>query len=81
MLNNVPTSPAAGVDANQAYFYTAGANDSVPGTIKDILTKVYTPNYTSSNPVYMDDLKLGQQIYPRSEYPWGRSNQDPFSRS
>jgi Flp pilus assembly protein TadG len=76
--NNVPTSPAAALDSNQAYLYTVGQNDSIPGTIKDILTKVYNPTYTSSNPVYVADLKRGQQIYPRSEYPWGRSNIGPI---
>jgi Flp pilus assembly protein TadG len=76
--NNVPTNPPAALDANQAYLYTVGKHDSVPGTIKDILTKVYNPTYTSSNPVKVADIKVGQQIYPRSEYCWGRSYIGPI---
>ncbi|MFA4901380.1 MAG: pilus assembly protein TadG-related protein [Desulfobaccales bacterium] len=73
VTSSVPTSPAAGLDSSQGYFYTVGPSDSVPNTIKDILKKVYTPSYTSQNPVVVASLKVGQQIYPRSEYPWGRS--------
>jgi hypothetical protein len=73
VTSSVPTSPAAALDSNQPYFYTVGPSDSVPNTIKDILKKVYTPSYTSQNPVVVASLKVGQQIYPRSEYPWGRS--------
>lgn len=75
VASNVPTSPAAALDTNQAYFYTVGSSDPVPDTIKDILKKIYTPSFTSSQgvPVVVASLKVGQQIYPRSEYPWGRS--------
>ena len=74
MANNVPTSPAAALDTSQPYFYTVGSDDAVPDTIKDTLKKIYTPNYTnSSHPVVVASLKVGQQIYPRSEYPWGQS--------
>jgi Flp pilus assembly protein TadG len=73
VASSVPTSPAAALDSSQGYFYTVGPSDSVPNTIKDILKKVYTPSYTSQNPVVVASLKVGQQIYPRSEYPWGRS--------
>lgn len=68
--NNVTTAP---LDPNQAYLFTVGENDKVPGTIWDILTKVYTPNYTSSNPVYVADLKLAQEIHTRSEFKYGSS--------
>jgi Flp pilus assembly protein TadG len=71
VADDVPTSPTAALDPNQAYFYTVGSSDAVPATIKNILTKVYTPSYTASTPVLVADLKVGQQIYPRSEYPWG----------
>lgn len=70
--NTVPTSPAAALDPNQAYLYTVGSSDPIPDTIKNILNKVYNPNFTASTPLYVTDLKVGQQVYPRSEYPWGR---------
>ena len=74
VASNVPTSPPAALDSNQGYFYTVGANDAVPDTIKDTLKKIYTPTYTNSqHPVVVASLKVGQQIYPRSEYPWGQS--------
>jgi Putative Flp pilus-assembly TadE/G-like len=65
-------------DATQIYFFTAGQNDSVPGTLNDILTKIYTPSYHSSNPTHIGQLTLGQQIYPRSEYCWGKGNIGPL---
>jgi hypothetical protein len=68
--NNVTTAP---LDTEQAYLFTVGENDSVPGTLWDILTKVYTPNHTSGNPVYVTDLKLAQEIHTRSEFKYGRS--------
>jgi hypothetical protein len=57
-----------------------GKNDSIPGTIKDILNKVADPNYTSpsGNPVKVADVKVGQQIWPASEYCWGNSNMKPI---
>ena len=73
--NNVTTAP---IDTTQAYLFTAAENDAVPGTIWDILTKVYTPNYTSSNPVYVADLKLGQEIHTRSEFKYGTSYISPI---
>ena len=72
---NVTTAP---IDTTQAYLFTAGENDAVPGTIWDILTKVYTPSYTSSNPVYVADLKLGQEIHTRSEFKYGTSYISPI---
>ncbi len=69
----VPTSPTANLDPNQGYFYTVHSGDSVPNTINNTLTKIYNPSFTSSStPVRVGDLKVGQQVYPRSEYPWGR---------
>ena len=74
VTNDVPTSPAAALDSNQPYFYTVGSGDAVPDTIKDTLKKIYTPTYTNPNhPTVVASLKVGQQIYPRSEYPWGQS--------
>jgi len=73
--NNVTTAP---IDTTHAYLFTVGENDSVPGTIWDILTKVYTPNYTSRNPVYVEDLKLGQEIHTRSEFKYGSSYISPI---
>jgi len=70
----------ANLDPNQGYWYTHNSGDSVPGTVNDILTKIYNPSYTSSNPVIMGDLKVkqGQQVYPRSEYGWGRTYNGAF---
>ncbi len=73
--NNVTTAP---LDPNQAYLFTVGENDAVPGTIWDILTKVYTPSYTSSNPVYVTDLKQAQEIHTRSEFMYGSSYISPI---
>ena len=78
VTNTVPTSPVATLDPNQAYFYTVGSGDAVPDTMNNILTKVYNKSYTASTPVLVADLKRSQQIYPRSEYPWGRSNIGPL---
>jgi Flp pilus assembly protein TadG len=73
--NNVTTAP---LDPQQAYLFTVGENDSVPNTIWDILTKVYTPSYTSSNPVVVTDLKLAQEIHTRSEFKYGTSYIGPI---
>jgi Flp pilus assembly protein TadG len=78
VANTVPTSPAAALDPNQPYWYTVGANDAIPDTMRNILTRVYTPGYTAGTPVVVGNLKVGQQIYPRSEYPWGRSYIGPL---
>jgi hypothetical protein len=75
---NTNVTSANPLDPAQAYLYTVGKNDSVPNTIWDILTKVYTPGYSSGNPVYVTDLKLGQQIYPRSEFMYGNSYIGPI---
>ena len=72
---NVTTAP---LDPTQAYLFTVNEADAVPGTIWDILTKVYTPNYTSSNPVYVADLKLGQEIHTRSEFKYGTGYISPI---
>ena len=79
----IPTSPVAALDANQGYFYTPAANpsvNSVPDTVKNIIKKIYTPSLTgtSSVPVFVGDIKVGKQIYPASEYPWGSSNMKPI---
>jgi hypothetical protein len=73
----------APLDPNQGYFYTPSPNpsvNSVPDTVKNIIKKIYTPSLTgtSSVPVYVGDIKVGQQIYPASEYPWGYSNIQPI---
>jgi len=83
VANNVPTSPIAALDPNQGYFYTPAANpsvNSVPATVKNIIAKIYTPSLTgtSSVPVFVGDIKVGQQIYPASEYCWGSSNMKPI---
>ena len=72
---SVTTAP---IDTTQAYLFTAAENDAVPGTIWDILTKVYTPTYTSSNPVYVADLKIGQEIHTRSEFKYGSGYISPI---
>ena len=79
----IPTSPVAALDPNQGYFYTPAANPShntVPDTIKNTIEKIYTPSLTgtSSVPVFVGDIKVGAQIYPASEYPWGSSNMKPI---
>ena len=83
VANNVPTSPYAALDANQGYFFTPKANpgtNTVPDTVKNIIKKIYTPslNGTSSVPVFVGDVKVGQQIYPASEYCWGSSYLKPI---
>jgi len=65
-VNNSPT-----LDSAHAYLFTVNSTDSVPGTILDILTKVYNPGYTSSNPVLVAALKVGQEISARSEFKYG----------
>jgi Flp pilus assembly protein TadG len=65
---SVPTSPTANLDSNQGYWYTAKSTDSVPDTIKNYLAAIYTPGSTA----VVGNLKVGQQLYPRSEYPWGK---------
>jgi hypothetical protein len=60
------------LDPTHAYLFTVGKNDAVPDTLWDILNRVYDPNHTSSNPVAVGDLKWGQQIYPRSEFMYGK---------
>ena len=79
----IPTSPVAALDPNQGYFYTPApnpGNNDVPATVKNIIAKIYTPslNATSTVPVYVGDIKVGKQIYPASEYPWGSSNMKPI---
>jgi Putative Flp pilus-assembly TadE/G-like len=67
-------------DATQIYFFTVGSNDSVPDTLDDILTTIYDPNSTknSSNPTHVGQLSLGQRIYPRTEYCWGKGSIGPL---
>jgi Flp pilus assembly protein TadG len=76
----VPTSPVANLDSAQGYWYTGASSDSVPTTITNTLKKIYTPSLTgtTSAPVLVPDLKVGQQIYPRSEYCWGRAYIGPI---
>lgn len=83
VTNAVPTSPVANLDPNQGYFYTGSPNptdNKVPDTIKNTLAKIYTASLggTSTVPVLVPDLKVGQQIYPASEYPWGRGYIGPI---
>ncbi|MGA9753983.1 MAG: pilus assembly protein TadG-related protein [Desulfobaccales bacterium] len=71
----VPTSPVANLDPNQGYFYTVNSTDTVPTTITNTLAKIYTPSLTAQTniPVLVGALTVNQQVYPRSEYPWGGS--------
>ena len=80
VASTVPTSPVANLDSNQGYFYTGASANSVPTTITNTLKKIYTPSLTgtTSAPVLLPDLKVGQQIYPRSEYCWGRQYIGPI---
>jgi Flp pilus assembly protein TadG len=74
VASNVPTSPTANLDPNQGYWYTAKSSDSVPTTITNTLAKIYTPNSTA----WLGNLKVGVQVYPRSEYCWGRAYIGPI---
>lgn len=74
--NSVTT--ASPLDPLQMYLFTVGSGDAVPGTIWDILEKIYTPSKTSSNPLYVAKLTLGQRIYPRSEFKYGTSYISPI---
>ncbi len=67
---NSAASSASPLDPNQAYLFTVGSGDSVPQTLWNILDKIAKPS-TSGSILYVDKLKLGQQIYPRSEFCWG----------
>ena len=69
-VNNNPT-----LDSNQAYLFTGASDDVVPDTIKNTLEKIYNPSKTASPhvPVLVADLKVGQAIYPRSEFKYGSS--------
>jgi Flp pilus assembly protein TadG len=80
VASNVPTSPTANLDPNQGYWYTGSSSNSVPTTITNTLAKIYTPSLSgsSSAPAVMTDLKVGQQVYPRSEYCWGRNYIGPI---
>jgi Flp pilus assembly protein TadG len=71
----VPTDSVANLDSNQGYWYTGASSNSVPDTIKNTLKKIYTPTFTgtTSAPALLPDLTVGQQIYPRSEYCWGKA--------
>ena len=74
---------AAPLDPKQGYFYTPAPNPSsnvVPDTVKNILAKIYDPSIraTSTVPVYVGDIAVGNQIYPASEYPWGSGYQKPI---
>ncbi len=75
VTSTVPTSPVANLDPNQGYFYTVNSTDTVPTTITNTLAKIYTPSLTASSntPVLVGALTVNQQVYPRSEYPWGGS--------
>ncbi|MFZ5449314.1 MAG: pilus assembly protein TadG-related protein [Thermodesulfobacteriota bacterium] len=75
---NTSVTSADPLDPSHAYLFTPGSSDAVPGTIWDILTKVYDPTYTSSNPVVVPELKLGQRIYARSEFKYGKSYIGPI---
>jgi len=74
VANNVPTSPTASLDPNQGYWFTGKSTDSVPTTIKDNLAKIYTPGSTK----WLGEIQVGAQVYPRSEYCWGRSYIGPI---
>jgi Flp pilus assembly protein TadG len=77
--NNVSSTMSfSPTDPRQIYLFTVGQNDAVPGTIQDILYKIYNPTYSSSNPVKVAKLALGQTIYPRSEFCWGKSYIGPI---
>jgi Flp pilus assembly protein TadG len=80
VTSSVPTSPTANLDPNQGYFYTANSGDSVPTTITNTLEKIYNPSLTGTSraPARVGDLQVGQQVYPRSEYPWGRNYIGPI---
>jgi Flp pilus assembly protein TadG len=74
---NTTVTTASPLDPNQAYLFTVGQSDAVPGTIWNILEKIYTPSKTGSI-LYVTDLTLGQRIYARSEFKYGTSYITPI---
>jgi hypothetical protein len=76
----IPTSPTAQVDPNHGYWYTGASSNSVPTTITNTLQKIYDTSLSgsSSAPALLPDLKVGQQVYPRSEYCYGRGYIGPI---
>jgi Flp pilus assembly protein TadG len=70
--NKLATTDAA-ADANQPYFYTNRSTDSIPDAITYPMQKIYTPSLQGSTnvPVVMRDMKVGDQIWPGSEYRYG----------
>lgn len=69
-LPGLQSSDSFNLDAQQPYLFTCGSGDSVPQTIYDILDRI--PNPTHSGSInYVASLKLGDQIYARSEFCWG----------
>jgi Flp pilus assembly protein TadG len=67
---NTGVTSANPLDPRQVYLFTVGQSDPVPGTLTDILEKIYTPNKTGSI-LHVDKLALGTQIYARSEFRYG----------
>ncbi len=74
---NTNVTSASPLDPNQAYLFTVGQNDAVPGTIWTILEKIYTPSKTGTI-LYVGELKIGQQVYPRSEFKYGNDYIGPI---
>jgi Flp pilus assembly protein TadG len=70
---NTSVTSADPLDPNQAYLFTVNKTDSVPSTIWTTLEKIYNPS--SSKPM---DLKLGQQVYPQSEFKYGKAYIGPI---
>jgi Flp pilus assembly protein TadG len=74
---NTTVTSANPLDPNHAYLFTVGKYDSVPYTIWNILEKIYNPNKTGDI-VNVGALKLGQQIYARSEFKYGSAYITPI---
>jgi Flp pilus assembly protein TadG len=74
---NTSVTSASPLDPNQAYLFTVGQNDPVPGTIWNILEKIYNPSKTGTI-LYVADLKLNQRVYARSEFKYGNSYISPI---
>jgi hypothetical protein len=70
---NTSVTSADPLDPNHAYLFTVNQGDSVPGTIWTTLEKIY-----STTPKKPMDLKLGQQVYSRSEFKYGKAYIGPI---
>jgi hypothetical protein len=70
---NTGVTSADPLDPNHPYLFTVKQSDAVPDTIWTTLEKIY-----SATPKKPMELKLGQQVYPRSEFMYGKAYIGPI---